>query len=143
MLEIEFEDPQESVCDCCGGTSTRLTRFVSEDKDAFGVYYALFSDSHPEKRLYGIVSLGEWWEDEVPVSRVAFAFEMWADNDNFNVGITDANESHWSDVEIIGRKLSREEALAHPWLKDVFHITDHMTDDDPEVKAFFAKETIH
>lgn len=42
----------------------------------------------------GIVSLGEWWEDKVPESRVAFAFEMWADDDNYNIGIINANEAY-------------------------------------------------
>lgn len=138
MLEIEYETPEFSVCDCCGGSTTRLTRFVSQDGDAFGVYYAAFSSSHPENRLIGIVSLGEWWEDEVPESRVAFAFEMWQDADTYNVGIIDATSSPWADARIIGRKLTREEALLHPWLKDVFHITDHMPEDDTEIKAFFV-----
>lgn len=127
------------MCDCCGGSTTQLTRFVSQDGDAFAVYYAVFSSSHSENRLIGIVSLGEWWEDEVPDSRVAFAFEMWPDADTYNVGIIDATSSPWADARIIGRKLTREEALLHPWLKDVFHITDHMTEDDTEIKAFFAR----
>lgn len=138
MIEIEFEEPQSSVCECCGGTTTRLTRFVSQDGDAFGVYYAAFSENHP--RLIGIVSLGEWWEDGVPESRVAFAFEMWSENDNYNVGIIDADESEWADAVILGRKLRRDEALQHPWLRDVFRITDQMTDDDLEVMRFFEDE---
>ena len=142
MLEIEYEEPEFSVCDCCGGTTTRLTRFVSQDGDAFAIYYAAFSNNHPENRLTGIVSLGEWWEDEVPESRVAFAFEMWPDENNYNVGIIDAANSQWADANVIGHKLSREMALVHPWLKDVFHITDHMTEDDPEIKAFLANETL-
>jgi hypothetical protein len=141
MLEIEFEEPATSVCDCCGGQTTRLTRFVTQDGDAFAVYYASFSKSHPEKGLVGIVSLGEWGQEEIPESRVAFAFEMWADETNYNVGILDADRSHWADAEIIGRKLSREAALQHEWLEEVFHITDHMTDDDPEIIAFFDGET--
>jgi hypothetical protein len=141
MLEIEFEEPSTSVCDCCGGETTRLTRFVGQDGEAFAVYYVAFSQAHPEKRLVGIVSLGDWWEDEIPETRVAFAFEMWPDDSNYNVGIIDAAESLWADVKIIGKKLSREEALQHEWLRDVFHVTDHMTDDDPEVKAFFEDET--
>ena len=120
-----------------------MTRFVSQDNDAFAVYYAAFSVDHAEKKVVGVVSLGEWWNDEVPESRVAFAFEMWPDNDNYNVGIINANESDWADVNIIGRKLSRDEALEHPWLNEVFHITDHMTDEDPEIIAFFEGETIH
>jgi len=142
MLDIEFEEPTRSECECCGGTSTRLTRFISREGDAHAVYYAAYSDKHVEKRLFGIASLGEWWEDEVPDSRVAFAFEMWTDDENFNVGIIDARASLWSDVTIIGRKLSREEALKHEWISEVFHITDHTTDEDPEIKAFFGGETV-
>jgi len=142
MIEIEYEEPETSVCECCGGATTSLTRFVSQDNDAFAVYYAAFSSNHPEKGLTGVVNLGEWWEDEVPESRVAFVFEMWPDDNNYNVGIINANESDWADVNIIGRKLSRNEALEHPWLNEVFHITDHMTADDPEIIAFFNDEAI-
>lgn len=143
MLEIEIEEPEISSCDCCGGSTTRLTRFVNQDGEAHAIYYAAFSNNHPEKGLFGVVSLGEWWEDEIPDARVAFAFEMWMDDENFNVGIVDATESLWSDVDIIGKKLDREEALAHHWLSEVFHITDHMTDDDPDIRAFFNIETTH
>lgn len=143
MLEIEFEEPSTFTCECCGGITSRLTRFVYQDDDAFAVYYALFSDGHRDNGVVGIVSLGEWGEDGIPSSRVAFAFRLWEGQDNFNVTITDANESDWSDVEILGRKLSREDALAHPWINDVYHITDHMTDEDPEIREFFSPETIH
>lgn len=143
MLEIECEEPLTFVCECCGGTTSRLTRFVYEDEDAFAVYYAVFSDRHRDNGVVGIVSLGGWSEDEIPPSRVAFAFRLWEGEDNFNVTITDAGESEWSDVGILGRMLSRDEALEHPWLKDVFHITDHMTGDDPEITRFFESESLH
>ena len=143
MLEIEFEEPSVFTCDCCGGTTSRLTRFVYQDDDAFAVYYALFSRLHRDDGIVGIVSLGDWCEDDIPASRVAFAFRLWESEDNFSVTITDANESEWADVEILGRKLTREEALGHPWIEDVFHITDHMTDEDPEIRAFFSPQTVH
>jgi hypothetical protein len=143
MIEIEFSEPKRSTCECCGGESTSLTRFVYDDGAAFAVYYAAFSSDHPERGLLGIVSLGDWGEDGVPPSRVVFAFEMWANEENFNVQIIDAAQSPWKNSKIIGRKLTRDEALAHPWIDDVFHITDHMTDDDPEVKAFFQEDTVH
>lgn len=53
MLEIEFEPPKESVCDCCENTTIKLVRFVYQDGDAFAVYYAQFTRDHPEKRLSG------------------------------------------------------------------------------------------
>ena len=143
MLEIEFEEPSTFTCECCGGTTSRLTRFVYQDNDAFAVYYAMFSDRHQADGVVGIVSIGEWGEDEIPPSRVAFAFRLWQGTENFNVTVMDANESEWSDVEILGRMLSREEALAHPWINDLYHVTDHMTDEDSKIREFFSGETIH
>ena len=37
--------------------------------------------------------------------------------------------------------LDREEALSHPWIEDVFHITDHITEDDTEVINFFKLDS--
>jgi hypothetical protein len=38
MIRIEFENPIESQCECCGKTTVRLTRFVYRDDDAYAVY---------------------------------------------------------------------------------------------------------
>ena len=144
MIEIECPEPETSKCDCCGGITTRLTRFVTQDDEAFAIYYAAFSDDHPEQGVVGVVSFGEWWkDDEIPASRLAIAFEMWSNENEYKVGIIDAAESPWADADIIGRKLSRGEALADPLIKDVFHITDHMTEDDPEIKRFFESKAAH
>lgn len=137
MIEFEFEEPQKSVCECCGGTTTRLTRFVYKDGDAFAIYYATFSDNHSESGVLGVVSLGDWENDEVPPNRVAFPFRLWEGEENYNVGITNRDESPWKDAKVIGRMLDREEALAHPWIDEVFHITDHIVEDDIEIVNFF------
>ncbi|GAA0860624.1 hypothetical protein [Aliiglaciecola litoralis] len=138
MIEIEFEDPVEGTCECCGNKTVRLTRFVYQDDNAFAVYYAQFSHGHDEKYLSGIVGLGEWGDDEVgPEARVAFPFRIWTDDDNFKVGLVDASESPWREVTFLGKILDRAEALEHEWLKDVFHITDHMVVDDKEIVEYF------
>jgi hypothetical protein len=51
MLRFEFEEPLRSNCQCYGELTTSLTRFVYKDDDAFGVYYAKFTEGHAEKRL--------------------------------------------------------------------------------------------
>jgi hypothetical protein len=138
MLEFEFPEPQTAVCDCCGGLTTRLTRFVSDDGNAYAIYYAAYGEKYGDKRLVGVVSLGDWGvSDVIPETRVAFAFELWLHEGNYQVGIIDANHSPWKDARIIGKKQTREEALSHPWIEEVFHITDHMTTDDPAIKEFF------
>jgi hypothetical protein len=60
ILTIECEPPRRSTCECCGGASTRLTRFVYRDDAVFAVDYAAFSDNHPERTVSVVMSLGEW-----------------------------------------------------------------------------------
>jgi hypothetical protein len=139
MLRFEFEEPRRSTCQCCGEATTSLTRFVYKDDGAFAVYYAQFTDGHPERRLIGIIGLGEWGDDEAgPEARLAFPFQIWMDDDNFQVGLVDAADSSWSHVTFLGRILDRSEALIHPWIKEVFHITDHMVMDDKEIVSYFG-----
>jgi hypothetical protein len=68
---------------------------------------------------------------------------MWLEDVNYKVGITNAAESPWADVEIIGKKLNRDEALGHEWISEVFHVTDHMTAEDEEIRTFFGDEMVH
>lgn len=137
MLTIEFEPPVESApCECCGGRTTRLTRFVRSDGDAYAIYYALFSDGHPGRAVSVTVSIGEWGEGSTPDQRVAFALELRATDSQYQVGIVDADQSPWREATFIGRTLDRGEALAHPRIKDVFHITDHIVVEDKPVNAY-------
>lgn len=137
MLTIEYEEPHRTICECCGNASTTLTGFVSEDGDAYAVYYASFAEEHPHVKA--VVSLGIWWEGGTPKDRVAFAVVLWEDKDQFGVRLVDAEESPWKDAELLGRMLNRDEALQHPRVKDAFHITDHMVEEDPEIIAFFSR----
>ena len=138
MIRIEFEEPTNSKCDCCGKTTIRLTRFVYCDDDAFAVYYAQYTPDHEEKRLGGLIGLGEWGDGGEPENRLAFPFQIWTNESNFKVGLIDAKDSPWSDVSFLGRILDRAEALKHDWIKDVFHITDHMVTDDAEITKYFG-----
>jgi hypothetical protein len=139
MLRTELEEPTESRCACCGKTTVRLTRFVYKDDDAFAVYYASFTPDHDERWVSGLIGLGVWGDDEAgPEARTAFPFQIFVKDDCFNVRMVDASESPWRDVTFLGRILDRNEALAHEWIEEVFHITDHMLEEDPEIVGYFA-----
>lgn len=140
MIEIEFEPPKESVCDCCGNTTIKLVRFVYKDDSAFAVYYAQFTKDHPEKRLSGLIGIGEWGDGASPDNRMAFPFQIWSQDDGFMVGMVDREDSSYSDVTLLGKMLDRRESLSHELIDEVFHITDHMVRDDPEIVAFFGNE---
>ncbi|MGI9650693.1 hypothetical protein [Chryseobacterium sp. RLHN22] len=137
MLEIEFEEPVSEICDCCGNITIKLTRFVYENDSAFAIYYVRFTKDHDD--FLGLISLGDWGTDEIPSNRTSFLFKLWVDKENWNVSILDGNESPWNS-EILGKLLQREEALKHPWIKDVFHITDHMVEEDQELIKYFNNQ---
>ncbi len=137
MFRIEFEKPEEpAVCECCGGRIYRFTRFVYQDEDLHAVYYAKLTDKHPDYGVVAVISLGKWWDDSTPADRLAFPLHFRADDDNYHVTATDAEESPWSDVEFLGRMLDREEALSHPLIDEVFHITDHIFTEDLLIRDY-------
>jgi len=136
MLTIEFEPPKNTTCDCCGGVTTTLTRFVSQDGDAYAIYYARFGAEHRERVVQAVVSLGDWSDAAGPWDRVAFPLEIRAAEAEYRVGLANAADSPWSGTAIIGRVLDRDEALQHERLSEVFHITDHMVRDDVPLREY-------
>jgi hypothetical protein len=140
MIEIEFEEPKVNTCDCCGQDVVSLTRFVHRNGDAFAVYFAKFTKGHSDKVVYGLIGLGDWGDGTEPKDRLAFPFRIWTKDTNYQVGLVDAKESPWSHATFLGRILDREEALKHSWVKEVFHITDHIVAEDKMVIDYFKSE---
>jgi hypothetical protein len=52
--------------------------------------------------------------------------------------VVDAKETPWSGVILGARVLDRDEALNHPRLTEVFHVVDHIIEEDPVVYAHFS-----
>lgn len=137
MLSFEFNPPKEcEPCSCCGGRTTLLTRFVYKDGDAHAIYYVRFSNNHTERSVLATVSLGEWGEGTSPEQRVAFALQLRSAPTEYEVEVLNSAHSPWREAKVIGRTLDREEALKHPFLPEVFHITDHMVVEDKVLKAY-------
>ena len=134
---IEFEEPRFSTCECCGEETVHLVRFVSRDGNAFAVYFADFSNGH--KYVSVLVSIGGWGsDDDTPEDRTAFAFRIWASEDNYQVGLVDEADSFYSSG-YMGRILDRQEALAHPLRQEVFDLSDHIVECDQPVIDFLSQ----
>jgi hypothetical protein len=136
MLTFDCEEPSSSTCECCGGVTKTLTRFVYEDGDAYAIYYARFGVGHEPRVVEAVVSIGEWGEGAGPWDRVAFPFRLRAAEAEYQVTLVDAAESPWVGVELLGRMLDRAEALEHERLQEVFHISDHMVRDDAPLRDY-------
>lgn len=136
MLTFEFEDPSTARCQCCGGVTTALTRFVYQDGAAYAIYYARFGASHEPRVVEAVVSIGEWGEGSGPWDRLAFPLRLRAGDTEYQVTVVNADESPWEGVELLGRMLDRDEALRHERLHEVFHISDHMVQDDVPLREY-------
>lgn len=62
--------------------------------------------------------------------------ELRSNNNEYQVGLVDAEYSPWREAKIIGRTLNRREALTHPLVKEAFHITDHMVAEDVQIREY-------
>jgi len=134
---IEFSDRIDGdPCSCCGGRTTRLTRFVYRDGNAYAVYYGAFSNNHPGHFVSLAISIGEWGEAATSEGRLAFAVRIRSAEAEFQVMVVDAIESPWQDVAFLGRMLNRKEALEHCWIQEVFHLTDQIVSEDPDVREY-------
>ncbi|MDR6763300.1 hypothetical protein J2Y38_003519 [Flavobacterium sp. 2755] len=136
MIKIEFEEPTIEICKCCNNEIVKLTRFVYKDEDAFAIYYLKFTKGHEDKLVTGIISIGDWGTDDEPKNRFAFPFRIWVDETDYQVGLMDKEESPWKQ-DLLGSILDRKEALEHPWIDEVFHITDHIVTEDKIVIEYF------
>jgi hypothetical protein len=138
MLTIEFTPGKSVPCPCCGRESTNLTRFVYRDGDAYAIYKAMFSESHPNRIVLATVSLGPWDGDATADQRVAFALKLTPAPTQYEVQVVDAASSPWRDSETLGRTLDRAEALDHPALPEVYAIADRMVADDRALNAYLG-----
>jgi hypothetical protein len=104
------------------------------------VYFASFSETHRERLVKLLVSLGEWGEGSSPDQRRAFALALRSGPTQFEVMVTDASASPWADAAFMGRGLFRDDALADPWLPEAFHIADHAVLEDPVLRRYMDAE---
>lgn len=137
MLTIEFAPPQTFACECCGHTNTKLIRYVCNEDGAYAVYLARFAEGHPELGVISLVSLGPWGGDGAdPAERVAFGVRFWAKEGKPQVQVVSVAETPWDGEDFFGLPLSRDQALTHSMLPEVFRLTDRIALEDEPVRVF-------
>lgn len=135
MYEFEFEKPQSHSCPCCGAPQTVLTRFVYQGGNAYAVYKAWLSHGSHNRVAELLVVLGSWGDDAIQ-DRAEFCAQLWSDDDNWNVSVVDPDFSS-SHTGKLGKPLDRESALRHPWLQDVFDLSDEIVRVDEALIDYF------
>jgi hypothetical protein len=136
MLTVDYCQPTVGLpCPKCAGITTSLTRFVYQDNRAYALVYFRFVSPHPHHLVHAVVSLGELSKVEIPQCRVAFAIDLWNAPEEYRMQTVDPTGSPWKDLVLLGRFLSRDEAVAHPWLPEVWSVCDMLVSKDAALRV--------
>jgi hypothetical protein len=136
MGEISLEPSGQGnpyLCPHCGNESHTVWGYVRCDGNAYAVYYVGWTTGHDDMGI--LIGMGEWGEGTTPSDRYSVALTARAPENQIGFMVVGPGESLLDEVELLGRLLTREDALAHPQIQDVFRVADHIVSDDPRVAA--------
>jgi len=110
-------------CPHCGEKSLTVWGDVSKNGDAHAVYYAGLMTGHQEPSVRLTLSIGGWGVDnpdeQQVVGRSWVFIEARPTSDSYEMMIRDPEESLYFDKLILGKPMSRPEALASPQVDDI------------------------
>ena len=137
-IEIELgERAEPHPCACCGRVSHTVWGYVHRNGVPTAVYYAGWSEGHPDNGVKFVIGMGRWGEGSSAQDRVALFLHYHVLENGPAFMVINRGDTAFADTEaFLGRALAREEALAHPWIKAVFNIADRIIEDDLRVKEF-------
>lgn len=139
-LRLELGESGDSKpCTCCGAASRTVHGFVYRDDDAYAVYYGGWSEGHPGRGVTLAIAVGEWSEGSGPRDRVSIGVLAKPTPSSVDFTVLDSSESPWAETPLLGKMLDRDRARAHPALKEVLHVAEHVVRDDSRVRGFLNR----
>lgn len=144
MFSLELGDEvTNKTCECCGEQYKNVVGFITQDNDAYAIYFAQLQTGHPEITVGLTVSIGKWWDDTALDERHWIYLVVKPSPDNFNMRIEEPSYSPHADFKPLGIALTREEALANILLQDFFAVADFVVVEDPAVNSYLMGKPIN
>lgn len=122
-------------CDTCGHESKVFRGFVSENDSAYAIYVCYYTDSHPEQGVSMAVSIRGWGDGADPLIKDCVALEWFNTDAGPGCRVVDAPATTWAQEQVLGRMLSREEALGSGRAAEAFAVSDAVWVHDPRLPA--------
>jgi hypothetical protein len=130
-LQITERTVRDGLCGDCGRHYNNVTGYVSRDGQAFAVYFA-YCHGHPEHEAGIDVVLGTWGLAEgISPDHVTFSCLL-RPQGAMAVDATVAL-NRGAEGPMLGVKLTRSMALAHPWAADFWAVVDTVAETDQAV----------
>ena len=118
------EDNQPSVCHCCDNESNTGHGFIYKNDDAYAVYYAGWSASHPDKVVSLAIAIGEWDDNSTTDDRTCLGIEAYENLNSIDFRVINPNESPWPSTDLLGEMFDRDQALSNKNLDDFYNIAE-------------------
>jgi hypothetical protein len=132
---------RDFVCDCCNVRAERSWAFVRDDRGGAAVYYSSCYHHHGIHEAWFDVILGTWNTDDFS-DHLTFSCRVGPVEDSPTPAATLVNGGFVAaDTPIYGRKVSREEGLAHPRLPEFWAIVDAVLEQDELVRRHVYGDT--
>ena len=122
-------------CPECGGEFPHVTGFVEASGATHSAYFASCHD-HDHRAAWIDVVLGTWGAEPPPKDHVIFSCGLRADGAmavDAPVAVDLSVPVPESAAALLGRALSRQEALGHPWIVEFWAAIDAIGAQDPAV----------
>jgi hypothetical protein len=136
---IEF-DKKMTLFECphCGEKSITVWGFVSKDNAAHAVYYANLMTGHREISARLTISIGGWGDEDNLAKRKWIFIEARPIAGSYEMMVREPEESFYNGKPILGKPLSRSQALDAQLAEEFFAVADHIAFNDPAVKSYLS-----
>lgn len=148
-LSHDGEPEARSVeCTSCGTPYLQSIGFVLADGDAHAVYYAGLHHHDGLHDAWLDVILGTWGEaDGEPYApdHVTFSCRVGpgsAAPEPYATLVQAPASTKGASEGLYGRKLSREDALEHPWLPEFWRVVDFIVLEDAHVRDHLGRQPV-
>lgn len=84
------------------------------------------------------IAIGEWDEGSTAEARTCVGVEAYEGETQILLRFAEPESSPWAETELLGRMLSRAEALAHPLKKDFLYVGETIVEQHPALRRFLG-----
>lgn len=135
MDHLSFDERRvkKARCPRCRRDYEFVTGLVLKKGTAYAIYHAA-CHGHPGHEVWADVILGTWTGDGPFHDHVTFGCHVHGDG----AGAVDAPVAI-DPGPMTGELLSREQALNHPRIQELWAIVDFMVVEDPSIAAYLAR----
>ena len=139
-LELGPEDAP-FPCEDCGGATRVVRGGVRSDGRDRAVYVAAQTEGHRPVAL--AISLGKFGKDTAPEDRVLFTLLARVEEGKIELMVVDPERCPFECAEVLGRQLSRADAMARSEIQEMFRIAELVAREDPRLDAWLALTVVH